>query len=112
MSEGATGVFTCSVCGKQYRMCRKCTHSKVPYVAWRATACSPECYEVSEVVNAHAYGRIDSQEAVKRLEAVGWRNIEHMLPDVHEYIDKVMKETAGRKPKTAKKDTQSVAADE
>lgn len=96
------GVFTCTVCGKQYRMCRKCAHSKIPYVAWRATACSPECYEVSETINAHTYGRIDTKEAAKRFEDAGWKKIEHMLPDVQEYIEQVMKEVAGRKAKPAK----------
>ena len=96
------GVFTCTVCGKQYRMCRKCTRSKIPYVAWRATACSPECYEVSETINAHNYGRIDTKDAAKRFEDAGWKKIEHMLPDVQEYIEQVLKEVAERKVKKEK----------
>ena len=91
MSDSSVGKFTCTVCGKEYRMCKKCTHSKIPYVAWRATACSPECYAVSETINAHYYGKIDDEEAKKRFEEAGWKKIKHMLPDVREYIDKVMK---------------------
>lgn len=97
MSDNSTGKFTCVVCGKEYHMCRKCTHSKIPFVAWRATACCPECYAVSETINAHYYGRIGSDEAAKRFEDAGWRKIEHMLPDVRKYINKVIKEADRKK---------------
>ena len=91
MSQDKTGVFVCATCGKEYRMCRKCQHTKIPYVAWRATACSPECYSVSETINAHFYGRIDSAEAAKRFADAGWKNIEHILPEVEAYIKDVIK---------------------
>lgn len=107
MSENATGKFTCVVCGKEYHMCRKCSHSKTPFVAWRATACCPECYAISEAINAHYYGRIDAKEAKRQFEDAGWDKIDHMLPDVHEYIEKVMKEADSHKTKTVKEKSQS-----
>lgn len=101
MSQDKVGVFTCVTCGKEYRMCRKCQRSKIPYVAWRATACCPACYEISEAINAHYYGRIDDAEAAKRFEAAKWNEIEHILPNVEKYIGDVMN-SAG-KNKGAKK---------
>lgn len=91
MSQDKVGVFRCVTCGKEYRMCRKCQHTKIPYVAWRATACSPECYAVSETMNAHFYGRIDSVEAAKQFEEAKWKDIEHILPEVEDYINGVVR---------------------
>lgn len=97
MSQDSIGKFNCVTCGKEYRMCRKCAHSKIPYVAWRATACCPECYSVAETMNAHYYGKIDSAEAARRFKDAAWETIEHILPEVREYIEKVLDDASGEK---------------
>ena len=112
MKGGSVGEYTCVVCGKHYHMCRNCANSKIPYVAWRATACCPACYAVSETINAHFYGRINSVEAKQQLDDADWRSIDHMLPDVQEYIEKVMDEAAKAKSVTKRRKASTEAAGE
>lgn len=107
MSQNKTGKFVCVTCGKEYRMCRKCTHSPIPYVAWRATACCPACYQVSEAINAHFYGRIDDAEAAQQFKDAGWETIDHILPEVQEYIEKVLKDNAKAVKASAKKEVRT-----
>lgn len=80
-------------------MCRKCTHSSIPYAAWRATACCPECYSIAQTINAHYYGKIDSAEAAKRLKDAAWEIVDHILPEVQEYIEHII-EDSGEKAKS------------
>lgn len=94
MKDTVVGEFVCVTCGKRYHMCKNCANTKIPYVAWRATACCPDCYAVSEAINAHYYGKIDDKEAKEKFEAAHWQNIEHILPDVSDYIEKVMGKAA------------------
>ena len=108
MKSDSVGEFVCVTCGKRYHMCKSCANSKIPYVAWRATACSPDCYAVSEAINAHYYNRIDAKEAKERFEAANWQKIEHILPDVQDYIVKVMLE-AGETNKAPKRRTRTKA---
>ena len=112
MKSDNVGEFVCVTCGKHYHMCKNCANTKIPYVAWRATACSPDCYAVSEAINAHYYNRITAKEAKEKFEAANWQKIEHILPDVQEYIVKVMLEAGDESKPTQRRTKAKQPADE
>ena len=40
----------CITCGKTYKVCPRCGDA-----AWRKTACSPVCWQISQIINQHFY---------------------------------------------------------
>lgn len=90
---------TCITCGKKYRFCRTCGDSKFP---WKVDACSPRCWDVSQIVNKYFYGKLDAREAMKELDIAGYQEIEEMNASTRAVVDKIKKSAAAEKRKTEK----------
>lgn len=108
--EDNVGVTTCVTCGKQYKICRTCMKRRKVWESWRATACSPECWQVSQVINQRFYNQITPEDACMKLDAIGVDKI-NLLPDVAEFVANLRKEAGRQAPQTpAKASVQSAPA--
>ena len=60
----------CITCGKEYKVCPHCGDA-----SWRKTACSPDCWSISQAINQHFYHLIDAHEAVNVLQRHNYNKI-------------------------------------
>lgn len=59
----------CATCGKLYKICFTCESEKAKgHVFWRATACSPECYQVHLVLSDYYNSFMSKSDAKEHLE--------------------------------------------
>ena len=83
----------CITCGKTYKVCPRCGDA-----AWRKTACSPVCWQISQIINQHFYHVIDAQQAAKELKNVNYERVRMNEASKNE-VDKILEEAAAAKPK-------------
>lgn len=57
----------CEICNKPYYKCSKC--NSVPH--YKAFTCSPECYQIREVLIESDEGVLSDEEAAKKFERLG-----------------------------------------
>lgn len=59
----------CLTCGKEYKVCPHCGDA-----SWRQTACSPLCWQISQIINQSFFGLIDAAEAKAELERLHYKD--------------------------------------
>jgi hypothetical protein len=79
-------------------VCRACGKAGIDE-SWRFTACSYECYRISEIVHQHFYGEISDDEALDALYDVPLFDETKLTPDMADYLsNKLIGESAEPSP--------------
>lgn len=94
----------CLTCGKEYRVCPHCGDA-----SWRQTACSPDCWSISQTINEHFYHLITAQEAVERLQKHHYEQIA-LRDETRAQIDHILDEYDATKQAARKERKQVVEA--
>ncbi|MEG1562302.1 MAG: hypothetical protein RR365_00995 [Bacteroides sp.] len=97
-------ISTCVTCGKQYKVCKKCEKAAGIYVPWRLTACSPTCWQISQIINEWFYKSITAEEAQEMLLNVDFEKIPELNSETQKNIELIMASNKGSvKPAQIKK---------
>lgn len=88
---------TCITCGKKYRYCSVCGDKNY---AWKASNCSPRCFDVSSVINNYYFGTVSAKEAMSALDAANYQEIESLTDNIAEYIEKIKRDASEKKRPT------------
>lgn len=91
----------CLTCGKEYKVCPHCGDA-----SWRQTACSPLCWQISQIINQNFYGLIDATEAKAELERIHYKDTP-LTAETQTQIEKILDDA-----KTAAKHRRKAAAQE
>jgi hypothetical protein len=95
MSDTENSKKQCATCGKLYKVCFTCESERAKgHEFWRATACSPECYQVHLVLSNYYYKFISKAEAKSYL---GQLLEDKMLPysdNARALIEEIIKDDA------------------
>lgn len=86
---------TCSICGKEYTMCRSCDKNK-PNMAWKLHCDCPEHYKIFQVIHGYTTGVYNDAEAAKRLERIDMSDFDELRDSIKVTINKIRNEA---KPK-------------
>ena len=90
MNDAKKGVVTCVTCGVKYVVCRKCEKTSGVFQSWRMTACCPECWQISQIINQWFYKQITTEEASSRLSLIPQKFLDNANPDTQESIKSIM----------------------
>lgn len=78
MTDITASKKACATCGKLYKVCFTCEDAHARgHVFWRATACSPECYQAHLILHEFYYNQISKADAREILDGI---LTENMLP--------------------------------
>lgn len=79
---------TCSICGKEYTMCRSCDKNK-PNMAWKLHCDCPEHYKIFQVIHGYTTGVYNDAEAAKKLERIDMSDFDELRDSIKETINKI-----------------------
>ena len=85
----------CSICGKDYHVCRSCKDS-INLVPYKNFVDTPNCYKVFQVVRGFNTGMYTKDEARERLQNVDLSGIS-FRPHIKSTIDNILKEESFKK---------------
>lgn len=91
----------CLTCGKEYKVCPHCGDA-----SWRQTACSPLCWQISQIINQSFFGLIDAAEAKAELERLHYKDVA-LTEETQAQIAKILEDA-----KTAAKHRRKAATQE
>ena len=80
----------CTVCGKQYKYCPKCSQYD-NMEKWHIEYCSEQCKNTYLTVNKYAFKHINKEEAKMLLEGNNINTKTELLPKFKEYVEEIFK---------------------
>jgi hypothetical protein len=109
MDNASAGKVTCVTCGKEYTVCKKCEQAAKTFQSWRMSACCPECWQISQIINQWFFKVISAADALLMLKAVETADIE-MTGTIQQSIKKIKAEAetpapARSSPRSSQKKT-------
>lgn len=81
---------TCSICGKEYYVCRSCKDS-IQLAPWKIHCCSADCYKVFQVVRGFSTGVYTKDEFKAKLRNTDLSNLENYREHIKALIKDVLK---------------------
>lgn len=85
----------CSICGKDYHVCRSCKDS-INLAPYKMFTCSSECYKAFQVVRGFNTGIYTKDEAKEKLQNVNLDSI-NFRPHIKATVDGILKEESFKK---------------
>ena len=81
----------CTVCGKQYKYCPKCSQYK-SMEKWHIEYCSDQCKNTYSIINKYAFKHIDKDQAKMLLEGNNITKKSSILPKWKEFVNEILME--------------------
>lgn len=84
---------TCSICGKGYYTCLSCKDF-IRLQPWKTYCCSPNCYQVFQVVRGYSTGVYNKEEFKSKLNNIDLGNLENYREHIKILIKDTLEEEA------------------
>lgn len=81
---------SCTVCGKQYKYCPKCSQYD-NMEKWHIEYCSEQCKNTYSTINKYAFKHINKEEAKMLLEGNNINVKSDLLPKWKEIVEEILK---------------------
>lgn len=96
----------CLTCGREYKVCPHCGDA-----SWRQTACSPLCWQISQIINQNFFGLISAVEAKVELERVHYKDVQ-LTDETQAQIAKILEDAKMAAKHRSKADAQKDSTQE
>ena len=96
----------CLTCGREYKVCPHCGDA-----SWRQTACSPLCWQISQIINQNFFGLVSAVEAKADLERIHYKDAP-LTDETQAQIDKILEDAKAAAKHHRKADAQKNSTQE
>ena len=91
---------TCGICGEGYYTCLSCKDF-MRLQPWKTYCCSPNCYQVFQVVRGYSTGIYNKEEFKSKLKNIDLSNLENYREHIKKLITDALKEDVVKEKSTA-----------